>query len=184
MELIPCPACSQPVSPAATACPKCGHPIAAQSAQQIVETRSGCMPAILGVVILIATLFLLGKCRNDNDDPHALSHNIPAPRSATPPNGAFWRETGRQGLMRFVVIDNGEKMSDDAYITSFANVCGAEPVCTAHFWTDASFAANRLPMTDEQLAKRVAVFVHNSHTGHHRLSYACSVKPGPDCVAP
>ena len=33
MDLLPCPACNQPVSPEAKACPKCGHPLVPASAE-------------------------------------------------------------------------------------------------------------------------------------------------------
>ena len=54
MTLLPCPACSTPVSPDAAACPRCGHPVAPAAKVKTGLTKpAGCaLQAIAAVAIL------------------------------------------------------------------------------------------------------------------------------------
>lgn len=57
MTLIPCPACSNPLSTGAAACPKCGHVIKAANAPGGINLKDPVH--LIGVLVGVPLIFLI-----------------------------------------------------------------------------------------------------------------------------
>jgi predicted amidophosphoribosyltransferase len=65
MALIPCPECQGNLSPAARACPHCGHPIKKEREEEERETDAdvpGCMDFAEIFVVIVVVIFLVFSC--------------------------------------------------------------------------------------------------------------------------
>ena len=108
-----------------------------------------------GAVALIATLLALPGC-----------------------GGKGWEETGRQGRMHFVVVeDNSRELMQDAA----REICDDRRSCSVLFWANRAQAATRLPMTDAQVAAQIGRYDLNKNTGFDRWMFRCADRPGSNC---
>jgi hypothetical protein len=97
------------------------------------------------------------------------------PRLALGDDG--WKLNGKQGIMNFVVIDRSQAKNQDIYRVAIAEICGIKPICQVLFWTTGTDAPKSLPMSDAQVASKVAHWQYNSNTGLRRLLWSCKAFP-------
>jgi hypothetical protein len=88
MQLVKCPACGREISPAAVACPGCGHPLKtvqappAPPASPVPKPASlGCGTLIVFGLVLFVLFAVLGTCSNDAPRPVSSTH-APTPQDA------------------------------------------------------------------------------------------------------
>jgi hypothetical protein len=60
MTLINCPSCSKSISPAATSCPDCGHPLKKQK-RPLFSKPAGCAVQLVGAFVILLGLSALIK---------------------------------------------------------------------------------------------------------------------------
>jgi len=89
------------------------------------------------------------------------------------PAAAAWNVTASQGARHFVTVPAGEA-GDATYRQAAAAVCRAGKACIVMFWTDASQAATRMPLTPAQRAALAARYTRNPATGHEELLLRCA----------
>jgi hypothetical protein len=91
--------------------------------------------------------------------------------------GAGWKLNGKQGIMNLVVIDKSQTKNRDIYRIAIAEICGVKPICQVLFWVAGTNAPKALPMSDAQVASKVAHWQYNSNTGLRRLLWSCKTFP-------
>ena len=87
--------------------------------------------------------------------------------------GAGWKLPGKQGVMNLVVIDKSQIKNRDIYRIAIAEICGVKPICQVLFWVAGTNAPKAQPMSDAQVASKVAHWQFNNNTGLRRLLWSC-----------
>lgn len=93
-----------------------------------------------------------------------------------------YKEVGRQGLAHMVVVPGANWRNQDVYRIAVADLCGRQSICMVMFWHDATKAARRLPMTDAQVAAKVAQWSYNGNTGHRDWQWSCEISRDAGCT--
>lgn len=95
-----------------------------------------------------------------------------------PAAAAAWQVTGGQGARHFVTVGAGQA-SAAVYRQAATSVCRAGQACIVMFWTDASQAATRMPLSAAQRAALAAQYTRNPATGHEELLLKCDAGSSP-----
>jgi hypothetical protein len=91
--------------------------------------------------------------------------------TAMQPAAAAWRVLASQGVRHFVTTDG--QAGEAVYRQAAQSVCAAGQPCIVLFWTDASQAAAKMPMTKEQQESLAAQYTRNPATGSDSLRLKC-----------
>lgn len=87
-----------------------------------------------------------------------------------PPSG--WQREHRAGDMHLVSVDPAQRDNEAVYRAAVASICEREAICHVHFWVGE--AAKVVPMSDAQVAARIAVWQQNNHTGLAQWLVRCN----------
>lgn len=82
-----------------------------------------------------------------------------------------YRVSGKVGLMTFVAVTPEQADNEDVYRLAMADACAGKPVCQVHYWVGR--APSSLPLTDEQVESKRAVWQLNLNTGLRRWMVKC-----------
>jgi hypothetical protein len=91
----------------------------------------------------------------------------------TPSTG--WKKIGEQGIFSFVVVGGTSANDQEIYRLAIGKICRTRPICQIVFWQDEKLAARKLPMTDQQLKSRTALWQFNANSGLRRLIWSCEL---------
>lgn len=81
--------------------------------------------------------------------------------------------------MHFVHIDEASWKDQDQYRLAIADICSGKNICRVMFWKDMDMVPKSLPMSDAQVAAKVAHWQHNGNTGHRQLLWPCKIVDDP-----
>lgn len=187
MAMIPCPDCGKDVSTMAAACPHCGYPL--KTVPTLLKSSSdrddivhrvelvqrkkgpGCLAIILASVFMLWAIGTISQCQREQSP----SSDIPAPPVAhdAPPaaTSSGMDMVARRGVFRFVETVSTDS---DAFRVTAASLCGTDAVCNVGFWRPGA-APRALPMTDAQVASKLAMYGRNLNTGYNDWSWSCEI---------
>lgn len=84
---------------------------------------------------------------------------------------ADYSVSGKAGLMTLVSVSPEQAENEDVYRLAVADACAGKPVCQVHYWVGQ--APSGLPLTDEQVETKRAVWQLNMNTGLRRWLVKC-----------
>ena len=102
--------------------------------------------------------------------------------AVSPVHAAAWHEVGTQGALHFVVVAPAAQMDQDVYRDAVVALCTHAVICQVHFWPSDALAPRRLPMTDQQVNNRLAVWQYNGNNGYREFLWRCDIERGPNCL--
>jgi hypothetical protein len=85
--------------------------------------------------------------------------------------GSGYKITGQSGIMFFVAVDAAQKDNEDIYRRAAGEACSGKSICQVHFWVGS--APSKLPLTDAQVASKLAHWQMNLNTGLRRWLVKC-----------
>lgn len=131
------------------------------------------------LLLLLIIISALSGGSDDKDTPKQASSNQPVATSIAKP---AYQVVGSQGSYQFVVVSKGAPKEDLKSISS--TLCKtAANACILLFWDDATLAAAKLPMTDEQVKAQVAQYNLNKTTGLDELVLMSNGSPVASSVS-
>ena len=77
-----------------------------------------------------------------------------------------FREVAVDRIQHFVVASPATMRKRVAVLAFARQLCGSQRICFVHFWTAASKAGRRIPMSDSQADAMVASYNRNLNTGN------------------
>ena len=94
-------------------------------------------------------------------------------------SAAPWKLVHSQGVMNVVLIEKAHWKDQDQYRLAIASICAGKRICQVMFWKDAALVPKKLPMSDAQVAAKVAHWQYNGNTGLRRLLWSCKIVNDP-----
>ena len=137
-------------------------------------------------ILPIMAAILLSACSAEPPavpEPPEMPASAAAPAS-TPPQPTEaptqpWRLVHSQGVMHFVHINESHWKDQDQYRLAIAEICAGKNICQVMFWKDPSIVPTAMPMSDVQVAAKVAHWQYNGNTGHRQLLWSCEIVDDP-----
>lgn len=187
MAITQCPDCGKDVSTMATTCPHCGYPLNPAPASvkassnlgdivhrvEIVERKKGpgCLAIIVASVLMLWAIGAISQCQREQ----SRSSSIPEPPVAHDEKpyspSADMDVVAERGVFRFVETVSRDP---DAFRVTAASLCATEAVCNVGFWRPGA-APRTLPMSDAQVASKLAMYGRNLNTGYNDWAWSCEV---------
>lgn len=188
MALVKCRECSKEISDQAITCPNCGAPLKAVQPVRVAKQGIGCGGLIVASALALILLAMWGAFRPRDRTAELVAkedaiRGAPAPDLTPPAAPGKFRVVGSQGVFRMVVA--ADAATADDIRTAAVDLCGRESICKVYFWANAGSAATAVPMSDAQVASRIAAWDMNSNTGFREFKWDCKRFPQPypeDCL--
>lgn len=118
------------------------------------------------LISLLMLIVLVGAC--DSGDPGFTRLSLSVSYQLVGFHPGLRRDVGTY----FVASNPKGTPNDRAYRDFFSigrSLCQDKSVCFVHFWTDATQVALSIPMTDEQVATKIATYNKNVDSGNDSL---------------
>lgn len=87
-----------------------------------------------------------------------------------------WPLAGQQGLMRFVIVPEGQARDREAYARQIEMLCEPDRTCFLNFYTNSSGAPLAVPLPDAIDKEATAVFRRSSKQGAESFLWSCRMQ--------
>ncbi len=91
-----------------------------------------------------------------------------------------WSLAGAQGKVEFVLVARAHENDRAVYESAIRVLCAPGAFCKLMFWSDPAKTPHRLPMSDAEVAAKVADYTINPWTGYTHFQWNCRIVSDPD----
>jgi hypothetical protein len=94
--------------------------------------------------------------------------------------GDAWPVAGQQGLMRFVIVPQGQARDRAAYEREIQRLCEPDRTCFLNFYTNSTGAPVAVPLPDSVDREATATFRRSAKQGAERFMWSCRMQQVAD----
>jgi hypothetical protein len=94
--------------------------------------------------------------------------------------GEAWPVAGQQGLMRLVIVPEGQARDRAAYDREIQRLCEPDRTCFLNFYTNSTAAPVSVPLPDAIDREATATFRRSAKQGAERFMWSCRLQQVTD----